>query len=192
MNGKEITFKSLAQQTAQIVLTQKYKWAFIYKVSAIVEASGSFPEILNIDNSADFLMEKITGTCAGPVDVEGIPQQSDTDFPMPGIAAGQGFAGRGLSVELIDSGNTNVELTKGNVPVETLISPGYGNQLYLPMPLKYFFARNANFKFNFTNQDTKARHSTTFVLIGWKYNMPMTQEALDPQGQVTRHAQIAV
>lgn len=184
------TFTSIAHQMVNARLTQKYKYNFSYVVSTTVNPAQTRPVFLTITQDADFLFEKMTGSAYGPVDSSGIPQQSATDFPMPGIAIGQGFAGRGLAMQLIDTGNTR-NLTSGFIPVETVLSPGYGTQMYLPYPIKYFAKRNSRIQFDFRNQDTQARHQVTVVVNGYKFQMPEDQANLEVNKSFEKNAEVA-
>lgn len=183
-------FVSLAHSMITQRITQKYKYNYSYQVNRLVDKATTVPEQLAIEQDADFLFEKITGVAFGPVNEAGIPQQANTDFPMPGIAIGQGFAGRGLSVQILDTGSGR-ELTSGSIPVETLLSPGYGNQLYVPYPIKYFANRNSKIKFIFTNQDTQARHSVTVVINGYKIQMPERESELEVDKKFSRASEVA-
>jgi hypothetical protein len=188
--AEQAVFSSLAHQMVNNRLTQKYKYNYTYQVNSLVNAGGSAPKLLSIEQDADFLFEKMTGSCFGPVDENGIPQQANTDFPMPGIAIGQGFAGRGLSCQITDTGNGR-ELTNGNIPLETILTPGYGTQLYTPYPIKYFAARNSKIKFVFTNQDTQARQSVTVVINGYKFEMPEQKAELEVNKKMANASNVA-
>ena len=188
--NRDPVFLATAQQQVYNRKVQKYKYNYTYQVAAIINASATTPQNLTITQDADFLIEKITGRAFGPVDTDGIPTQSNTDFPLPGIATGQGFAGRGLTLRVTDQGSAR-DLTNGFVPVELLLTPGYGIQFYIPYPIKYFLRRNSTLQFDFRNQDTQARHSITIALNGYKYQMPEMPDTLDVNKQVGGHAQVA-
>lgn len=189
--GRQVFMQVAAEQMHNSEV-QKYKFNYTYTVSALIEPSTSTPFVLAIEQDADFLFEKITGSAYGPCDENGIPTLTDTDFPMPGISAGAGFAGRGLTVEISDTGSSR-DLTRGAVPVELLLSPGYGIQFHLPYPVKYFAARNSKIKFNFTNRDTSsgARHQVDIAINGYKYQMPIPTSQLQPAKQIRDNSSIA-
>lgn len=183
-------FKNLAFEQVNNRNVQKYKFNYTYSVNALVEASGQEPQELIVEQDADFLFEKITGSCYGPCDENGIPQAAATDFPMPGIAAGAGFAGRGLTLQIIDSG-PNRPLTSGFQPVENLLAPGYGTQFYVPYPLKYFAVRNSNIRFEFKNRDTQARHKCDISVNGYKFQMPEMPDTLLLGKKMANNAEVA-
>jgi hypothetical protein len=184
-------FNQVANEQLHNASVQKYKFNYSYSVSATIEAGTTTPFILAIEQDADFLIEKMTGSCYGPCDASGTPVAGATDFPMPGIAIGAGFAGRGLSVQITDTGSSRA-LTSGAIPVETILTPGYGRQMYLPFPMKYFAARNSKIRFDFMNRDTQARHKVDIVLNGYKYMMPEPSSNLNPTGGIINNSQIAM
>lgn len=191
MNGvssrEDAVYTSVAQQQVHNRIVQKYKYNFTYHIDAIVAASTTAPQNLTITQDADFQWEKITGRAFGPVDDNGIPQQSNTDFPMPGIAIGQGFAGRGLQMQITDQGAAR-PLTDGFIPVELLLTPGYGVQMFLPYPIKYFSRRNSVLQFDFRNQDTQAQQAIDIAINGYKFEMPEIRDTLQPNEQLARGA----
>ena len=171
-------FDQVAAEQIHNAQVQKFKYNYTYTVSALVEPSTSEPFDLIIETDADFLFEKITGSCYGPCTANAIPALANTDFPMPGIAAGAGFAGRGLTMEITEAGSGR-PLTRGAVPVELMLTPGYDLQFHLPYPIKYFAPRTSTIKFIFTNRDTQAnaRHQVDIAINGYKYQMPDPEEA---------------
>jgi len=185
-------FEKVANEQIHNAESQKYKYNYTYTVSAVIPPATTKPSILSIEQDADFLFEKMTGSVLGPCDSNGVPTVSATDFPKPGIAAGAGHAGRGVTVEITDTGSSR-NLTSGAVPVETILTPGYGDTLHLPYPIKYFANRNSKIKFNFTNRDTKANanHLVDIAINGYKFMMPETSSSLHPANQIRQNAQTA-
>lgn len=183
-------FANIAHEQVHNRNVQKYKYFYTYSVSALVEASGQDPQTLSIEQSADFLIDKITGSCYGPCDENGIPTASATDFPKAGIAAGAGFAARGLTLQIIDTG-PNRPLTNGFQPVENLLTPGYGEQMYIPFPIKYFAIRNSNFRFDFKNRDTQGRHQCDISISGYKFQMPEMPDTLLTQKKLIQNTEVA-
>jgi len=183
-------FKNLAFEQVNNRNVQKYKFNYTYSVSSLVEAGQQDPQELTVEQDADFLIEKLTGSCYGPCDENGIPTASATDFPKAGIAAGAGFAGRGLTLLITDSG-PNRPLTSGFQPVENLLSPGYGDQFYVPFPLKYFAVRNSTIRFDFKNRDTQARHQCDISINGYKFQMPEMPDTLLVGKKMAQNAQVA-
>lgn len=188
---KSAVFKSIQQEQMHKRLNQKYKYNYTYQVEAIVANGTTAPTFLTITQDADFMIEKITGSAFGPVDSAGVPQIAGaTDFDMPGTTAG--FAGRGLSMQITDTGAAR-DLTNGFIPVETMLTPGYGIQLYLPYTIRYFARRNSRLRFDFRNQDTAVGlfHSITIALNGFKYNMPEPEIELHPSQEMRENAEAA-
>lgn len=183
-------FTSIAHSVYTHRTSQKYKYNYTYQVNGLINKATTKPVVLTITQDADFLFEKMTGSCLGPVDENGIPQQANTDFPMPGIAIGQGFAGRGLSAQITDTGNAR-DLTNGFIPLECLLTPGYGTQMYCPYPLKYFATRNSKIKFDFRNQDTQARHQVTIAINGYKFQTSESEVNLAVNEKFLNNSQIA-
>jgi hypothetical protein len=183
-------FKQVAHEQVHNRNVQKYKFNYTYAITALVAASGTTPFTLAIEQDADFLIEKFTGAAYGPVDANGIPTAANTDFPQPGIAAGAGHAGRGLTMRVTDTG-AGRDLTNGYVPVETLLTPGYGIQMYLPYPIKYFARRNSKIRFDFRNRDTQARHQVDMSINGYKYQMPEMPDTLQVNRAVAKKTPVA-
>jgi len=183
-------FKQVAHEQVHNRNVQKYKFNYSYAIEANVAASTTTPFTLAIEQDADFLIEKMTGSCLGPVDANGIPQVANTDFPQPGIAAGAGHAGRGLTVSIVDTG-AGRDLTSGYLALETILSPGYGVEMHLPYPIKYFARRNSKIKWDFRNRDTQGRHLVDVTLNGFKFQMPEMPDTLLVNKQVGGKAQVA-
>ena len=185
-------FAQVAAEQIHNADVQQFKYNFTYTVSALINPNTTFPFILAIENDADFMFEKITGSCFGPCDANSLPVAQNTSFPMPGVGAGAGFAGRGLTMEISDTGSGR-ELTRGAVPVELMLSPGYGVQFHLPFPVKYFAESNSKIKFNFTNRDqvAGARHQVDIAINGYKFQMPKTKGQVDPAARIRNNANVA-
>jgi hypothetical protein len=164
-------YKSIVQEAAFKRATQKFKYNYSYVVSGIVGANTTAPIILAIEQDADFFIEKITGSVYGPVNaVTGVPTGGATDFDMPGTVAG--FAARGLQVQITDTG-AGRELTNGFIPLETLLTPGYGIELFQPYRINYMAKRNSKIRFDFRNRDSQANanHQVDITLNGYKYSV---------------------
>lgn len=162
-------YKSIAQEAAYKRLIQVNKYSYTYTLSGIIPANTTAPLILAIEQDADFCIEKITGSVYGPVAlVTGIPSGGATDFDMPGTSTG--FACRGLTVKITDTG-AGRELTNGFVPVENILTPGYGDQFYQPYRLNYMVKRSSKLRFDFRNRDTRvgAHQQVDVCLNGYKY-----------------------
>lgn len=145
------------------------KYAFMYALNVAVGNNTTIPALLTIEEDADFLVHSITGSAYGPTDVNGVRQASTaTIFPLAGTTVG--FADRGLMTKITDTGSGRV-LTNGWVPLETILTPGYGLSLDTPYPFKYLIRKNSKIQFDLRNRDTTASyyHFTSIVLNGTKY-----------------------
>lgn len=188
---KKGTFASVAHEQLHNRNIQKYKFNYTYHITANIAESQTTPVILQIDQDADFMIEKITGSAYGPVSSTGIVQSAGaTDFRMPGTTTG--FAGRGITVRITDTGSGR-DLTSGYVPIELFLSPGYGRQFYTPYPIKYFALRNSRLKFDFRNRDTQtsARQQIDIALNGYKFQMPEIKSTLELQNHIAANSEVA-
>jgi len=183
--GSSPTFQAVAQQQISNREFQRYKFQYVYSLSAIIEPSQTIPFFLQIEQDADFQFEKITGRVFGPVDETGLYDAAGlTDFPQPGTAGGAPtFCGSGLTVDIVDQG-AGRDLTRGFVPVENILTPGYDVGMYLPYPFKYFARRNSNIKFTFRNRDTQARQAVDISVCGFKYQMPEIEDTVESPSRV--------
>lgn len=148
---------------------QMTKYAFIYALNVPVANNTTLPALLTIEEDADFLVHAITGSAYGPTDVNGARQTAvATIFPLAGTTTG--FADRGVTTRVSDTGAGRL-LTGGFVPLETLLSPGYGLSLFTPFPYKYLIKRNSKIQFDLRNRDTTANyyHWVSICLHGTKY-----------------------
>ncbi len=185
-------FDQVATEQRHNAEVQKYKFNYTYTVSANVAPNTTTPFVLAIETDADFMFEKFTGSAYGPCTTAGIPTTGSTDFPMPGIGAAAGFAGRGLTVEVKDVGSGR-DLTRGAIPVELLLTPGYGINFHLPYPVKYFASRNSKIQFTFANRDTQAdaNHQVDIAINGYKFQMPIPESDLRPTLQIQNSNNVA-
>src|SRR5436309_1862638 len=98
---------TVQQEAAHFREVQVNKYGFLYALNVPVANGTTLPAVLTIEEDADFLVEKFTGSAYGPTDVNGIRQTaSATDFPLAGTTVG--FADRGLTVRVTDSGSGRV------------------------------------------------------------------------------------
>jgi len=148
---------------------QLSKYNFTYVLNIAVANNTTIPAFLTVEQDADFLIERVTGSALGPTDVNGVRQlASATDFDMAGTTAG--YADRGLMIQITDTG-AGRNLTNGFVPVELFLSPGYGVSLHQPYPFRYFALRNTKFRFDIRNRDTAVNlfHFISIGLNGFKF-----------------------
>lgn len=162
-------YENVSQEAAHFRQVQLGKYDYTYVLNISVANNTTLPAILTIEQDADFFIERITGSCYGPTDANGVRQLlSNTDFDMAGTTAG--YADRGLMLKLTDTG-AGRELTNGFVPAELMLSPGYGIALHQPYPFRYFALRNTKFRFDIRNRDTVAElfHTISIAVNGYKY-----------------------
>ena len=156
-----------AQHFRQIQMT---KYAFIYTLNVPVANNTTLPALLTIEEDADFIVHSFTGSCYGPCDVNGARQTGvATIFPLAGTTTG--YADRGVTAKLTDTGAGRT-LTSGFVPLEAILSPGYGMSpsLQTLFPFKYTIRRNSKIQFDLRNRDTTANyfHWVSICLQGEK------------------------
>jgi hypothetical protein len=162
-------FSTVLDQLAQERAVQKFKYSYTYTVNQAVPNGGTFPVTLNIQDDADFEVQKITLSAYGPTDVNGVRSiGAATDFPLAGTTVG--FADRGLQVKITDDGSGR-QLTNGFVGLELFGAPGYGVQMHMPFPYKTTFKARSQIIFEFNNRDTVADlyHFVSIALTGVKY-----------------------
>jgi len=160
---------------------QRVKYWYTYTITDTIPNGGTRPLFLTVEQDADFHMYEVTTSAHGPVNEDGTPISPDTDkvtdFPFPGLPAtgATAAAARGLTVRITDTG-AGRELTSGEIPVELIGTPGYGQQLYIPFKLKYLALRNTKLRFDVRNRDLAVGasaqdefHEVSFGLHGYKF-----------------------
>jgi len=169
---------SIAIEAQAQIEKGKFRFPFVYNISKAVPMDSTAVATLTMERDALFLWEHLTGSVVAPADVNGIRQNGTllTDFPLAGTtpaAASNQYADHGLSVKITDI-SAGRELTGGFVALETLFTPGYLEQFYLPLPWHYSCRESTKIRFELTNRDTgftngKALyHYVSFALIGHK------------------------
>ncbi len=158
-------------EAANFRKVQLTKYSFLYALNVPVANNTTLPALLTIEEDADFLVESFTGSCYGPTDVNGARQSGvATIFPLAGTTTG--YADRGVMANVTDTGSGR-KLTSGFVPLETILSPGYGASpsLQQPYPFKYMIKRSSKLQFDLRNRDTTANyyHFVSIVMKGVKY-----------------------
>lgn len=128
---------------ADLLATQEWRKTAHLATSQIAVAAGKTESLeINVGNDGDFHSETLTGKI--------IPTNSTTTT--------------GLLVQIFDN---NSELTDGFIPLENILSPGYGAQVFFPHKLEHIFERNAKIRFNVQNISAESQ-SVSFVLSGEK------------------------
>ena len=161
---------------------QLTRWMFQFTLNVAVANGSTFPAVLPIEEDAEFMAVSMTGSAYGPTDIEGRKVlNASTDFPLAGTAVPSGaglpaIADRGLTMQITDQGAGRT-LTSGFVPVETILTPGYGQQRTVPQPLRYYVLRNSKLQFDIRNRDSAVGpdsevlyHYLSLTLYGFKFN----------------------
>lgn len=143
---------------------QAARYKFAYPQVVAVPNNGQRQAQVVVDEDADFYAERLTGSCLGPTDQNGVrlagqqPAAQNPNVPpqptnFPFIGTTNGFADRGLMVRIFEGGST-LMLTDGYVPVELIFTPGYDpGTFHIPYPFKYYIKRNSKIVFDFINRD---------------------------------------
>jgi hypothetical protein len=172
-------------EAAQFRQQQLSRWCFVYSLNVAVRNGETFPAILPIEEDAEFLAISMTGSAYGPcINELGVKAlNAETDFPLAGTASPSGanlpaIADRGLSIRITDQGAGRV-LTNGFIPVETILTPGYGVSRTVPQPLRYYLLRNSQLQFDIRNRDTATGpegaplyHLLSISIYGFKFQVP--------------------
>lgn len=112
---------------AERLATQDWRRVAHFGIAATaIPAGTTVPLTFDITQEASFLCEILTGKI--------------TPTNAPTVT--------GLLLQLFDN---NTELTDGFVPLENILSPGYGAQLFFPHKLSYIFERNNKVRCNVQN-----------------------------------------
>jgi len=128
---------------ADMLATQEWRKTAHLSTSLVAIAAGKTePLEINVSNDGDFHSETLTGKM--------IPTNAATVT--------------GLLVQIFDN---NSELTDGFMPLENILSPGYGSQVFFPHKLEHIFERNAKIRFNVQNISAETQ-SVSFTLSGEK------------------------
>jgi hypothetical protein len=107
--------------------TQDWRRTAHFGIAATnIPAGTTQPLSFDITQEASFLCEIMTGKIVPTVDT----------------------TVTGLLIQLFDN---NTELTDGFIPLENILSPGYGAQLFFPHKLAYIFERNNKVRCNIQN-----------------------------------------
>jgi len=163
------TFTALAQELTHEREMQAMRHLYFYPLSGSVAGQTTQPFILSIEQGSDFKCMWITGS-AFYYDASATHPSA---FPIPNSAGNVSWAGRGLSIQITDSGKGR-ELSSGFIPLECLLTPGYGLNFQQPFPFKYLFERNSKIRIDIRNRetDTAISHQFEILLIGYKVYTP--------------------
>jgi hypothetical protein len=122
-NAHAVVDADLAERLA----TQDWRRTAHYGIAATVVSAGTTQQVtFDITQEASFLCEILTGKI--------VPTNAATNT--------------GLLLQLFDN---NTELTDGFIPLENILSPGYGAQLFYPHKLSYIFEKNNKVRCNIQN-----------------------------------------
>jgi len=185
------TYNDVQAEELHFRRVQLNQYAHAYHVTALCPPSVSGNAARNIltrawleaEEDADFHITRMSGSVVGPVDASAQLQTANVpDFLAPGVTAGR--AERGLSLRIVNY-STGVDLTaryqdpqvgatliNNFIPVELLLTPGYGYTFYKPYEFEYYLPRTQKMLFEFRNRDqlngadTGGFHRVTLTLIG--------------------------
>lgn len=147
---------------------QAMRWSYVYSTSGSVAGGATTPFFLTIEQGTDFYSEFITGSAFS------YDAANATNFPIPNSAGLTSWAGRGLTVQIVDTRSSR-NLTSGFVNFETLFTPGYGQNFQMPYPFKYYWFANSKIRFDIRNSDSSDRtHTFAIALKGYKILVPTT------------------
>ena len=156
------TFSAITNEVAHEREVQARKWNYTYTLSASVVGQQTLPFNITIEQGTDFQALYLTGS------VYSYDSQNATDFPVPNSLGSTAWAGRGLSVDVTDTRSSR-KLTSGFVPIELILTPGYGLNFQAPYPFRYFFYANTKIRFDIRNRDNADRtHTIEIALNGYK------------------------
>lgn len=186
------TFEDITQEALHFRRVQLNQYAHAYHTTVFCPAGAATTSrniitraILEAEEDADVHFTRLSGSCIGPVDSAG--QLSAFDVPAflpPGVTAGRAERGVSMALTNLSTGvsltsryqdpQTGATLRNDFVPIELLLSPGYGFTFYKPYPFDYFLPRNQKLLFEFRNRDNNAAgegggafgHRISVCLIG--------------------------
>lgn len=175
-----MSIETIVHELSKAREEQKVKWAYSYSVTANVQNGSTQPVTIAIGADAAFQCVHITGKAFGPVDSAGVWQNNAgprSDFPVFGDTR---FAQSGLSFLLTDQGS-GAQLFNDYVPVETILTPGYGLNFNQPFQWRYLFRPSAIVRFDVRNRDTNNSgtqyHTITITMHGYKYMASLVKDA---------------
>ena len=189
------TFKATRDEELHFRRTQLNQYSHAYSLTALCPASDTdiaagnigviTRAVLENEEDADFLIMKMSGSVEAPVDNNGQPLPNIVGsgaYLAPTVSSGR--MERGLSMR-ISNLSTGVDLTarfqdpqvgatlaNNFIPVENLLSPGYGFRMYKPIPFTYMLIRGERLLFEFRNRDSGSGedgdffHRVCIALIG--------------------------
>lgn len=159
-------FAALANEVEHDRSVQAMKWNYTYVLNDSIVGQQTLPFNIQIEQGTNFKAYWLT---ASAFSYDG---EDATDFPIPNSLGVTAWAGRGLSVRIVDTRSSR-ELTSGYVPLELLGTPGYGLNFQHPYPFRYFFYPNTLIRFDVRNRDNSDRtHYFHIALNGYKIATP--------------------
>ena len=172
--GDRRTYRSVEMEFQDRRDKQLVAYNYSYNINVAVPNDSTRIGSVVVAEDADFFCERITGSCYGPTDENGVRLQSEpTDFPFMGTT--NGYADRGLFVEIRSKG-ADLDLTDGFIALETILTPGYDTQFHNPYPWRFYVRRNTTLNFTFSNRDQATPvtapelfHFVNITLNGYKF-----------------------
>jgi len=164
--NQNAVFASLANEAQHLRTVQAMKFDYTYGLNDSIVGQTTAAFFITIEQGTDFQGLYLTGSCFSYDAVNA------TDFPTPNSLGLVDWAARGLSMHVTDM-RSGRELVSGFVPMELLLTPGYGINFQHPYPFKYFFLRNSQIRFDIRNRDNANRtHEFNIAINGYKILTP--------------------
>jgi hypothetical protein len=159
-------FSAIASEVEHERTVQAMRYNYTYSLSGSIVGQQTLPFEIVIEQGSDFSCQMMTGSAFS------YDTGNATSFPIPNSLGATAWAGRGLSVNIVEtrSGRT---LTSGFVAWELLFAPGYAQGFQRPYPFRYHFYRNSKIRFDIRNRDNANRtHTFDVALNGYKIITP--------------------
>jgi len=164
--NENAVFASLANEAQHLGTVQAMKFDYTYTLSGSVAGQATSSFFITIEQGSDFQGLYLTGSCFSYDAVNA------SSFPTPNTLGLTAWAARGLSAHITDM-RSGRELVSGFIPLELLLTPGYGINFQHPYPFKYFFLRNSQIRFDIRNRDAATRtHAFEIAINGYKILTP--------------------
>lgn len=168
------TFEDRTQEELYFRKAQLNQYSHAYHVTAFCPCEVDTANrniitraILENEEDADIHFTRMSGSVMSPVDING--QRETTAVPTflaAGVTAGRNDRGQSVRITNLSRGidltarfqdpQAGATLRNDFIPLELLLTPGYGTSFYKPAPFDYFLARNEKLLFEFRNRDILA------------------------------------
>lgn len=170
----DIAFRSLTEGITDLRDKQATRQTFFMSAKVPVPNGGSMKMYFVPDMDADFAITGLTGSVVAPSDAAGnryAPNLAHTLWPLNGAAPVNGYAERGLILQIYDAQNglrlsdPSPDKWEVNLPFNPLVNvkdflqPGYRLGAFTqPQKFCYYLRRTNKLVFEFFNRDTTVQH----------------------------------